>query len=156
MFPCWGFDHWETSGVPNYRSITTDLLNLSYETDWIQRENKILWAGAITHKQRHVFLNRYSNSPHFDLRVMRWLGGGATSSFTPLSEYTNYRFSLDLRGNGYSARNKYLLHTGSTLCFLEREFTNEFYWNEFIPNQDYVLIRHDQCDGPVIKPSHIV
>lgn len=156
MFPCWGFDHWRSTGLHSYQDLSSEMLN----KPWEERINKMLWAGNTnTHRSRHHFVahapRKLQNPSFFDLRPMHWTGPvpldhesytRSSTSFTPIQEYANYRYALDMQGNGYSARVKYLLLTGSTLCLMDRPFTNEFYMGEFVPNHDYVALHDDYIE----------
>lgn len=154
MIPCWGFDHWKSTGLNSYQEFYNDLQHQMQP--WETRKNQMLWAGNIdTHFSRREYFATHQHDPFYDLRPMQWIGSvpkdhefytRQSSNFTLLSEYTKYKYALDIQGNGYSARVKYLLLTGAVLCYVQRPFVNEFYFNEFIPGKDYILNKVDPTE----------
>lgn len=141
-FPCFAFDVWpevHTEYVEFYQQMMD--LSTQPEWQWSARNPKLFWAGSITnHPFRKTFYDAWSpNTDLFDLRKVTW-NEGVCSNFTALNEIVKFKRTLDIEGSGYSARLKYLFLSGSTVCYADRPYINEFYMGEFESGKDYITV----------------
>ena len=159
MFPSFLFDHWTSTGLTSYKDLCVSMAEKNATTEYDSRINKLLWAGALScHTDRSWFNKTFGKHPNIDFRCMSWQGPvpkdnerftRKSSSFIPISGYSDYKYALDIQGCGFSARVAGLLQTGALLCFLERGFVNEFYMDDFIPGEDYILLKKNTIQQDV-------
>ena len=147
-FPCFAFDKWKDAGVSSYETFYSDMVTSAFQAKWKERSNRMFWAGAIeNHPFRKEFYTTFENKKNnFDLVAINWNtsnGQQQCRGFVPMNDICKYRYALDIEGSGYSARLKYLFLTGSTVCHVERNYTNDFFLPEFVNGVDYVNLKKD-------------
>ena len=68
-----------------------------------------------------------------------------SGTFTSLPDHCNYKYLIDIEGNGYSGRVKHLLHTGRPL-FYQKRYWNEYWFFKMEPFVHYIPIENDFSD----------
>lgn len=66
-------------------------------------------------------------------------------TFVPIEDMTKYSYLIDIGGQGYSGRLKYLMFTKRPLLYVERRFI-EWFNDEMIPWMHYVPVASDLSD----------
>ena len=76
--------------------------------------------------------------------------------FLPIYDITKYKYLLNMNGYSYAGRLNYLFLSGSCVIILKNENKkhcyNEFFYNYFIPNEDYIEIIYNDNEDV----SHII
>ncbi len=143
-FPCFSFHAWIEAGIRSYSDSVHAILMASVTPPVSQR---CFWIGNIdTHKLREFLYLTSLNHPDLaDFRPMNWVGRAgedgrlAASHYVSLPDHAAHALLLDIRGNGYSGRRKFLLHAGRPLLVVDGEFTE--YWAErLVPWVHYVPV----------------
>ena len=67
------------------------------------------------------------------------------STYISLPQLTKYKYLIDIGGNGYSGRLKYLLYSNRPLLIVDRD-SIEYFYNDLIPYIHYIPIKIDLSD----------
>jgi hypothetical protein len=132
--PDFSFDQWVEVKLPSFFKFYEDFEPSPFDS----RSDDLFWIGANTHIDRNHIVSTYGNQHGFDICFSgnRWVS---------IESHADYKYLLDIRGIGWSARLKYLLLTGSVVFVMDRP-DNEYYWNNFIPWVHYVPVSADGSD----------
>ncbi len=140
--PDFSFYHWKEAGIYSYQDLRQELLNNSRNPPI---HDRLFWAGNInTHKTRKDFYNKFKDDTshfeihHIDPRIPQ------DKKFT-LLDHQKYKYLIDIQGNGFSARLKFLLHSGRLLFLQERKWKT-FYHFKLIPFVHYIPVAEDFSD----------
>jgi len=66
-------------------------------------------------------------------------------TYTPMWELGQFKYTLDIRGFGWTDRVKILLQLGRPMFLVERPF-KEWYFDKLMPMRDYVPVKEDLSD----------
>jgi hypothetical protein len=143
--PCYIFDHWREAKIDDYTEMCEKIKEralLPY------KHEKLFWAGQMSHPSRRTFVEKFHSHPKMDIVHHRdhW-GHSATvpSGYLSLPDHCDYKYMLDLQGNGYSGRTKLLLHMKRTLFYQSRKFHEYWFW-KMRPFVHYIPIAEDLSD----------
>jgi hypothetical protein len=145
LVPCWSFYNWKECGVNDYDTTCKKIMTSG---QYSPMYNKIFWIGnANTNPIRGKLLKINDQSKFFEfIDSGHWIGDGKTSkNYVSLSDHTKYRFLLDVCGNGYSARLKFLLFSNRVVFHQIRD-SNEYWFYDMEPFKHYIPIQHDLSD----------
>lgn len=122
---------------------------------WKGRHNKVIWMGRTTGHQRRDFdayFNGANGNPKWkelvDFHVMRWEGEGKEAP-RPFLEQAEYRYVLDMEGNGYSARTAKLFLLRTTVILVEGSdwpYT-PYFLRYFTPWVHFIPMRFETTDA---------
>jgi hypothetical protein len=65
--------------------------------------------------------------------------------WTPMQDLPKYKYLIDIGGNGYSGRLKYLFYCKRPVIIIDRPFV-EFYYSLLIPYVHYIPVKRDLSD----------
>jgi hypothetical protein len=145
MIPCWSFNHWKEAKINDYVEMC-QLIKEKAEKKY--KYDQIIWAGQVSHPTRKFFIDKYSNNLKFKIISHKdhW---GHTSvlpdNYISLPDHCDYKYVLDLQGNGYSARVKFLLHTKRPLFYQARKFNEYWFW-KMLPFVHYIPVSENLSD----------
>lgn len=143
--PCYIFDHWREAKIDDYTDMCERIKERAQEP---YKFDKLFWAGQISHPTRRTFVEKFSSHPKIDIVYHRdhW---GHSSALPPkylsLPEHCDYKYMLDLQGNGYSGRTKLLFHTKRVLFYQARRLHEYWFW-DLKPFVHYVPVSEDLSD----------
>lgn len=107
------------------------------------------WRGANTHKNRRnlVALN---DKLKFDCEFVTWDRTNpekltATNFLSFEEQVSNWRFLIDIEGNGYSGRLKLLLNCPRVVFIQERKYKEDFQ-ESLVPWRHFVPVKNDFSD----------
>jgi hypothetical protein len=109
--------------------------------------NKIFWAGNLnTHYSRKTFYERFKmDKDKFELHIVDTGQEGYTKLVIPMYEQLKYKYLIDLQGNGWSGRLKYLLHSGR-LLFIQNRKWKSYYHFKLKPYVHFIPVKEDFSD----------
>ncbi len=65
--------------------------------------------------------------------------------FMPITDFTKYKYLLDIRGYGWSDRLKILLQLGRPIFMVNRPY-KEWYTDKLVPWKHYIPVKEDMSD----------
>jgi hypothetical protein len=143
--PDFVFDHWRQTGLEDYEETRIKLL--AFEGRPLQ--NKLGWRGADTHPSRRTLVSNFQ-SKRFDVQFVVWdrsdpdnLKAKNFMSFE--QQISEWRFIIDVEGNGYSGRLKLLLASNRVLFLQDRPY-KEFFFKDLEPWIHFVPVKRDLSD----------
>jgi hypothetical protein len=146
--PDWTFHSWSAISSLRFRMVVSEIMDASHHTPHI---NKIAWYGnansplrnTIEYKTRPLLVNLSHTHPQlFHFRHV-CLAGCPRVSITEMVR--NFSLILDIGGNGYSGRLKYLLYSNRPLFLVERRFV-EYFHTDLAPFVHYIPVKSDLSD----------
>lgn len=148
VIPDFNFHAWPEVGLNDYDTVCKSIdLAGSQPYDMM----KVGWIGARTHTNRNILLDTGSKHPElFDFIDMNWIRTGTIKhnatrymSFPDLVK--QYAALIDIEGNGYSGRLKYLLWSHRPVLLVDRPHKEWFY--EYLePWKHYIPVKRDLSD----------
>ena len=66
-------------------------------------------------------------------------------AYTPMWDLGQFKYTLDIRGYGWTDRVKILLQLGRPMFLVDRPF-REWYFDKLVPMRDYIPIKEDLSD----------
>ena len=152
--PDWTFWFWPSASITSFEEMKNEIIEKSSTQPTI---NKVGWYGniysplpdVIEHKTRPLLQTIGTKYPDlFDIVHVSPVDGvidNTISNFLSLPDLLKYKCLLDIGGNGYSGRLKYLLFSKRPLLLVDREYI-EYFHDELIPYKHYVPVRKDLSD----------
>lgn len=143
--PCYIFDHWKEAKIDDY----AEMCELIKErAKYPYKFDKLFWAGQISHRTRRTFVENFSSHPKMEIVHHKDHWGHSSTlpeKYLSLPDHCDYKYMLDLQGNGYSGRTKLLLHTKRTLFYQARKFHEYWFW-DMEPFIHYIPVAEDLSD----------
>lgn len=143
------FDSWKAVGIESYESKRISIRNTEYKN---AKTNKIGWIGSLTGNIRKKIYENYKINPinNLDFRVTylqkNQSGICTANNFMTLEDQINeWKYLLDIEGNGYSARLKLLLWSNRIIFIADRPY-KEFFYQFLIPWTHYIPVKQDLSD----------
>ncbi len=143
--PDFVFDHWMQTGLYDYERTRIELL-----TSNLQPKRNILgWRGALTHWSRSILV-AMDDKVDFDCELINWDRKNpdkltATNFISLEDQVSNWRYLIDIQGNGYSGRLKLLL-SSRRVVFIQDRLHHEFFFKDLVPWQHFVPVKEDLSD----------
>jgi len=148
VVPDFNFHAWPEVGIEDYEKTVESIIESgSHPYELL----KVGWIGARTHENRNRMLAIGEQNPHmFDFFDMNWIPSGHvfhnSTKYISLSDLVKkYAILIDIEGNGYSGRLKYLLWSHRPLLLVDRSH-KEYFYEHLIPWTHYVPVRQDMSD----------
>jgi len=142
MIPCFSFDHWKECKIEDYE-ICCD--QIKKNANKIHKINKLLWIGQVSHPTRRLLIDKFNDKSKMHIIGLKDHWGHNPEYKGPyisLPEHCDYKYLLDLQGNGYSARAKFLMFTKRPLFYQNRKFHEYWFW-DLVPFFHYIPINED-------------
>jgi hypothetical protein len=152
--PGYTANRWETAGVVNFQEKINKIISCADTPPIIP---KAAWYGsiysAVTSMPEHVTrpLLKTIGDAHPDLFDIRHIQpdeknfSTTSSSFVPIEQLTQYKYLIDIGGQGFSGRTKYLLFTKRPLLYVTRRY-REWFSDEMVPWKHYVPVEDNLRD----------
>lgn len=149
IIPCWVFDCWKECGIDDYESICSELVN---RASLPPIDNRLFWIGnANTHPTRRRFVELTKDrSDVYAIDSGNWHGQDGSlkaveKKYISIPDHCNYKYLIDVQGNGFSARGKLLMHSGRPLFYQDRQW-HEYWFFKTEPFVHYIPVREDFAD----------
>jgi hypothetical protein len=142
--PDFAFHSWPEANITSY---TEECAKIQYHSKKPPIHNKLFWAGNLsTHFTRQLFYNAFKDdTSRFEIHVVDTSKKDYMLNIVPMYEQLDYKYLIDLQGNGYSGRLKYLLHSGRLLFIQERKWKS-YYHFKLKPFVHYIPVKEDFSD----------
>jgi len=152
--PDWTFVNWPSANIRSFKYSRMLIIANSYMPP---RSNKIFWAGNINSPLADVIESKTRpqlfsiGSKHnydFDIRHIGPENGQIPKhdlNYLSINKITFYRYLLDIGGNGYSGRLKYLMFSRRPILIIERKYV-EYFYEDLIPFQHFIPVKEDLSD----------
>jgi hypothetical protein len=143
------FYSWEQTGCNDFATLCAEIEEAG-KTEPIY--NKIFWIGnSTTHPSRHILPELAQKKEVFEFIAMNWIreksvgNRHAATQYVSLPDHCKYKYLLDIRGNGWSGRVKFLLFSQRPLFYVER---NVIGWQEegLEAFKHYIPVKSDCSD----------
>lgn len=147
LFPDFAFESWSEAGVPNFTEISKQIEEQG-KSKWI--DNRLFWIGNVqTNKIRSKLLEIGMQKPSvFDFQdtyVDNFVLHKKDVPYLSLPDHTKYKYLLDIEGNSYSARLKFLFFSQRVLFIQDRTW-KEYYHYKLKPYEHYIPVKNDLSD----------
>jgi hypothetical protein len=152
--PDWTFVNWPSANITNFKYSRMLIIANSYIPP---RSNKIFWAGNINSPLADVIESKtrpkllsFGNANHhdFDIRHIGPENGQIPKSdlnYLSINKITLYSYLLDIGGNGYSGRLKYLMFSRRPILIVERKYV-EYFYEDLVPFEHFIPVKEDLSD----------
>jgi Glycosyl transferase family 90 len=152
--PDWVFTHWPSANISSFRETVAEIERKSRLPPILQ---KVGWYGNVRsplsdvpeHTTRPLLKKIGDAHPlQFDIFHVAPLNGvidEKVTNYLTIPDLTQYAFLLDIGGNGYSGRLKFLLYTKRPLLIVERNYV-EYFHDDLIPYEHYVPVKEGLSD----------
>lgn len=153
--PDWTFHGWPAASIESFERVTAQIEAAGAENE--PRIRKVGWFGNVhspmsgvpEHRTRPLLKAMGDMRP--DVLDIVHVGpensrvGVGVPRYVSLPDHTHYAGLLDIGGNGYSGRLKYLLFSGRPLLLVARDYV-EYFHVDMVPNVHYVPVKQDLSD----------
>lgn len=137
------FDHWKQVGISDYE---TEVESIKSHGQYAPTKQQMFWIGnSNTNKIRSIFLDHYARK-YSDLIIGKntnWISSDGikltSNNFMSLPNHCDYKYLIDLPGNGWSARLKMLMFTNRPLFIVERPW-KEYFFNDLKPFVHFIPV----------------
>jgi len=145
LVPDFNFHGWPQCGYDDYEKAIEEISEAGSKPAEVM---KVGWIGARTHPNRSVMLDIGAKNPDlFDFFDMNWIHGSelrlnSTRYISMKDLASKYAALIDIEGNGYSGRLKYMMWSRRPILLVDRPHKEYFYehmkeWEHYIPvNRD--------------------
>lgn len=150
--PDWVFYHWASANISSFEDTSKKIIIESIKEPTI---NKVGWYGNINSPLSDVVEYRTRpllkqigdlHSHLFD--IVHIHPGGINpnnKNYVSLPDLVKYKYLLDIGGNGYSGRLKFLFFSKRPILLVDRDYI-EYFNNELIPYTHYIPVKMDLSD----------
>jgi len=143
--PDYSFHSWTDIKVYSFETTKNEIIIEANKEPTI---NKIGWYGnihtagpiMIEHKTRPLLKSIGDNNP--ELFDINHIGASHDNKFVTFPQLTKYKYLIDIGGNGWSGRLKFLLFMKRPLLLVDRQFVDYFY-DDLIPYVHYIPVKID-------------
>ena len=150
--PCFLFDSWPEVGLQDYEVVRNEMIERSKQAP---KKQQLFWIGnTATHSTRKFFVEA-SQKSFFNEKIVaidcgNWSGNTGLKKtpekkYVSMADHCDYKYLIDLQGNGYSARTKLLFHSGRPVFYQARSW-NEYWFFDMKPFVHYVPLNEDLSD----------
>lgn len=147
LMPDFAFDGWPEAGVSSFTATTQQMLleGLKAPTD-----DRIFWIGNVqTNPIREKLLSLSASNPDKfffkDTFVDNFIIHKQKVPYVSLPAHCGYKYLIDVEGNSYSARLKYLFFSRRVVLIQDREW-KEYFHRELKPYVHYIPVKNDLSD----------
>ena len=109
---------------------------------WTDR--RIGWRGTIASSDERRWLQIIAEH-HPDILCIDDPSLLQKKVYTPMTELSKYKYTLDIRGYGWTDRVKILLQLGRPVFLIDRPF-QEWYFDRLVPMKHFIPVKEDLSD----------
>jgi hypothetical protein len=152
--PDFGFYHWPSANIISFEQTKNQIIIEANKKPII---DKIGWYGnlysplkdVIEHKTRPLLKKIGDENPEiFDIIHIPPINGiinNAIPNYLSLQELVKYKYLIDIGGNGWSGRLKWLLFSKRPLLLVDRNYV-EYFYNDLKPYVHFIPVKMDLSD----------
>ena len=108
------------------------------------QDNRIGWRGTIASSDERKWLKRLADQ-HPDKIFVDDPAWEENKVYIPMTELAKFKYTLDIRGYGWTDRVKILLQLHRPLFLVDRPY-REWFYDDLVPLEHYVPIKEDLSD----------
>ncbi len=121
---------------------TPEKCKIAAAQPWVDK--RIAWRGTIASNDERRWLDLLA-AKHPDKLLVEDPAWEAKNVYIPMTELAKYKYTLDIRGYGWTDRVKILMQLGRPLFLVDRPY-REWYFDMLIPMKHYVPVKEDLSD----------
>jgi len=152
--PDWVFTHWPSANIFSFRETVAEIERKAQLPPILQ---KVGWYGNVNSPLQDVpefktrpLLKKIGDAHplHFDILDIAPLNGvinETVTSYLTIPDLTQYAFLIDIGGNGYSGRLKFLLFTKRPVLIVDRNYV-EYFHDDLVPYEHFIPVKEDLSD----------
>jgi len=151
--PDWVFRHWPTASIHSFEDTRDKIIAMS-QTDPVI--DKVGWfgnlysAGGVIEQYTRPLLKQLADqNPNlldvYHIAPRHGIIDGNIPNYLSLPDLLKYKFLIDIGGNGYSGRLKFLLFSKRPLLLVDRTYV-EFFHKDLIPYTHFIPVKADLSD----------
>ena len=107
-------------------------------------DKRIAWRGTIASSDERRWLELLA-AKHTDKLLVEDPAWEKNNVYIPMTELAKYKYTLDIRGYGWTDRVKVLMQLGRPLFLVDRPY-REWYFDRLEPMKHFVPVREDLSD----------
>lgn len=107
-------------------------------------DKRIAWRGTIASSDERKWLDLIAGR-YPDKLLVEDPAWEQNQVYIPMTELSKYKYTLDIRGYGWTDRVKILMQLGRPLFLVDRPF-REWYFDKLVPMEHYIPVREDMSD----------
>lgn len=107
-------------------------------------DHRIGWRGTIASSDERRWLQIMADK-HSDVLFIDDPSQQKCKNYTPMTELSKFKYTLDIRGYGWTDRVKILLQLGRPMFLIDRPF-REWYFDQLVPMKHFIPVREDLSD----------
>lgn len=111
-------------------------------TKWT--DNRIAWRGTIASNDERKWLDQLA-AKQPDKIFVEDPSWEANQVYIPMTELAKFKYTLDIRGYGWTDRVKVLMQLGRPMFLVDRPY-REWYFDRLIPMEHYIPVKEDLSD----------
>ncbi|MCZ4243490.1 glycosyl transferase family 90 [Pedobacter punctiformis] len=144
LIPDFAFDSWPEAGITSFEEITNQMLLKGLDR-W--NDNRLFWIG---NKKTNVIRERLiqigeDHPDKFifqDTFVDNFVIHKKDVPYTTLPDHCKYKYLIDVEGNSYSARLKFLFYSRRVVFIQDREW-KEYFHDQLVAYKHYIPVKND-------------
>ena len=152
--PDWTFHHWPSANIPSFQETVAKIMVASMKPP---QKFKVGWFGnihspsclAVECTTRPLLKKIGDEHPDwFEIVHIPPKNGQINAeidTYVSLPDLVKYSYLIDIGGNGYSGRLKYLLFSKRPLLLVDRQYV-EYFHDDLVPYTHYIPVRMDLSD----------
>jgi hypothetical protein len=152
--PDWTFYHWPSASIYSFHNTKEQIILESNKSPTI---DKVGWFGniysplpdVIENKTRPLLKKIGDEHPElFDIVHIGPISGKINNNnpnYISLPDLIKYKYLIDIGGNGYSGRLKFLLFSKRPLLLVDRNYI-EYFQDDLVPYEHYIPVKKDLSD----------
>jgi len=150
--PDWVFHNWTSANINDFETTKNEIIVASIKYPTI---DKIGWYGNIYSHSCDVIESKTrpllkiigdNNSTFFDIiHVDAHNINNNNPNYLSLPDLMKYKYLIDIGGNGYSGRLKFLLFSKRPLLIVDRNYI-EYFHDDLVPYLHYIPVKMDLSD----------
>ena len=149
--PDWVFCHWPCANISDFETTKNQII---IESNKYPTIDKIGWYGNIYSPSCDVIESKTrpllkimgdNNSTLFDINHVDGHINNNNPNYLSLPDLMKYKYLIDIGGNGYSGRLKFLLFSKRPLLIVDRNYI-EYFHDDLVPYIHYIPVKMDLSD----------
>lgn len=147
LIPDFAFESWKEAGINSFSNTVAEIEAKGKET-W--GDPRVFWVGNVkTNIIREKLIEIGNQSPEifdfYNTYVDDYFIHKKDVQYFTLPEHTRYKYLIDVEGNSYSARLKFLFYSQRVVFLQERKWKEYFHY-DLKPYEHYIPVKNDLSD----------